>query len=106
MKKLSDNIREWYANRYPDDVVVGNMDNRARFIDIMLNPWDVYSILNVGDSIMRENVFDELSKRSGIDYDIIYDGWLDGKEYKDKYLERAILAMKAFVDEREGDGHE
>ena len=39
--------------------------------------YDVYNILGVGDSMIRERVFEELSKILGVDYDVIYQKWLN-----------------------------
>lgn len=39
---------------------------------------DVYDRLGVGESVVRERVFAELSARIGCGYDDIYDAWLNG----------------------------
>lgn len=37
-----------------------------------------YDVLGVGDSLVRERVFRELSDRGDIDYGTIYDSWITG----------------------------
>ena len=48
---------------------------------MMSQGYDVYNILGVGDSVIRERVFEELSEILEIDYDVIYQKWLNSDEY-------------------------
>ena len=48
----------------------------ATFQDVYDKPWDVYKILNVGESSVREFVFEVIAEIYNIDYDVIYYRWL------------------------------
>ncbi len=50
------------------------------FLDLfngMLEGKDIYDMLNVSDSLIRERVFERLAYLMGIDYQIIYYLWLN-----------------------------
>jgi len=67
---------------YPSDDWGLEIDELASFeglLEHMYNGGDFYRYIseNVGCSIMRERIFSELSHRCEVDYDVIYDLWLD-----------------------------
>ena len=71
-------IREWYTAEYPSDEL-GSKIRGLTFRDLvegMNRGEDVYSLLGVGDSFVREHVFAELAKLLQVDYDMVYDKWL------------------------------
>lgn len=43
----------------------------------MLEGKDIYDMLNVSNSLIRERVFKKLSDLMGVDYDIVYYLWLN-----------------------------
>ena len=43
----------------------------------MLEGKDIYDMLNVSDSLIRERVLKKLSDFMGVDYDIVYYLWLN-----------------------------
>lgn len=72
-------IKEWYMCTYPTDELGEEINNDITFYDmfVVLDTYkDVYEALNVGDSLIRERVFTELSKIMNVDYDYIYRQWL------------------------------
>jgi len=72
-------IREWYMSAYPSDTIGECIDGKATFCDLFeaLDHYqDVYKCIGVGDSIVRERCFTELSHIMGVDYDYIYRQWL------------------------------
>ena len=74
-------IKEWYIKEYPTDELGVEINNDITFYDLFVvldNYKDVYEALNVGDSIVRERVFNELSKIMNVDYDYVYEQWLKG----------------------------
>lgn len=75
------NIRKWYHATYPDDSVYELIDNKVTFTDLInkLGKEDIYELLGVGDSVLRERVFDEIAVRKNIDYDDVYDAWVNDK---------------------------
>ena len=86
MKKLHP-MDEWivwyYTKEYPDDECGSRLQAGATFRDMMKAiraRIDIYLIMGTGDSIIRERLFAELSRRSGKSYDWIYNCWLYGPQ--------------------------
>lgn len=74
---LTLNVKEWYKKEYPTDELGDEIDEKVTFVDIEKKPADVYEILGVKDSVVRERVFDKLAKLLNVDYETIYDRWLE-----------------------------
>lgn len=80
-----ENIHDWYVANFPDDRMGQRIDPAVTFSQVMTyiitdeNSYsdEVYIILGVSDSVIRERVFQELSDRTGISYAIIYNEWLN-----------------------------
>jgi hypothetical protein len=76
---MNNNVKQWYMSNHASDELGGKIDDTLTFQGLwngLKNGADVYELLGVGDSIIREFVFDELAKRKGVDYDVIYNMWL------------------------------
>ena len=72
-------IRGWYRKKFPADDLGERIDRSVTFDDLWSALcWgrDVYGLLGVGDSLVRERCFDELSRIMRVDYDVIYRRWL------------------------------
>lgn len=75
-------IREWYIYEFPEDDLGEEIDEFITFKDAyryMKLGKDIYDLLGVDDSIIRERVFSELAKRENVSYDDIYYLWLRGE---------------------------
>jgi hypothetical protein len=60
-KKMNGSVKNWYKETYPADTwATRKMSKDITFADILENPWGIYGILNVGDSLVRERVFKEI----------------------------------------------
>ena len=73
-------IRDWYISAYPDDDLGTNLSD-ITFHDLhtgISQGLDVYDHIGVGDSIVRERLFDRLAELKSVSYDTIYDMWLNG----------------------------
>lgn len=71
-------IKEWYVREYPTDDLGANLNSEITFEDLFVaieTNEDVYEVLNVRDSIVRERVFGELARIMDVSYDYIYDSW-------------------------------
>ena len=87
-RSLKEKVAAWYRKAYPSDK---DMIDEMRFsrstfqdvLDALDYGKDVYEVIGADDSIVRERVFEELSKLTGKDYDYFYDKWLssDDEEY-------------------------
>ena len=77
--KPKDIIKQWYIKNYPTDEMGIEMKETLTFEELFTaldNYQDVYQTMGVHDSVIRERVFEELSKVMQVDYDYIYDQWL------------------------------
>ena len=78
-------VRDFYVRTYPDDDLGYELDPDATFQDI----WDsfedpeggarLYDLIGVGDSLVRERLFEHLSDCLDCDYDVVYEAWLNGR---------------------------
>ena len=72
-------IKDWYCKEYSTDELGAELNENITFEDlfVVLDTYkDVYEALGVGDSIIRERVFDRLAKIMNVDYDYIFEQWL------------------------------
>ena len=72
-------IKDWYTKNYPKDELGERMNNTNTFEDLSdaLNKGDnVYNVTGVGDSLIRERLFEHLAKVKGVEYKFIYEKWL------------------------------
>lgn len=72
-------IREWYLSAYPEDELGNEINHNATFNDVfewLDNYKDIYELIGVHDSLVRERIFEALSEIMNCDYDYIYDQWL------------------------------
>ena len=70
-------VRDWYVSNYPHDTLAEKINKSVTFEDIFEAPADVYDLLGVSDSLIRENIFHEIANiyYKG-DYSKIYQRWL------------------------------
>lgn len=78
---IESGIRDWYSHEFPDDPEGGRIDPRTTFREAvesfpMGDGHDFYAVTGAVDSIVRERVFEELSKRLDCGYGTVYDAWL------------------------------
>ena len=85
-------IKDWYTKTYPTDDLGEEMNDTNTFEDLedALNKGDnVYNTMGVGDSLIRERLFEHLAKVKGVEYNFIYKKWLGNLDYpgeiKSKY---------------------
>lgn len=73
------NIREWYTHAFTRDVLGLSIDPTVTFEDLFtcLDTYgDVYELLGVEDSFIRERCFEALAGIMKVSYKYIYDQWL------------------------------
>ena len=86
-------IKDWYTKTYPDDDLGEYIRDGLTFDDLfeaMDNYLDVYAVLGVGDSVVRNRVFAKLAEIMGVDYDYVYDQWF---KTEDDTTEEDVLAF-------------
>ena len=73
------NLKKWYIDTYPTDEMAEDINPEISFEDIfntINNNQDIYNLIGVCDSIIRERIFEELSVIFGHTYEEIYNKWL------------------------------
>ena len=78
---MDSDIHNWYATTFPDDKLGEEIYTGVTFQKLydMLSADDIYSIMGVDDSSIRERCFNMLSQLTGEDYSVIYDKWLNAE---------------------------
>lgn len=77
-KNFSASIRKWYVKAYPtDDLGPELVGNFAGALETMAKGGCIYDYMGVGDSLVRERLFTRLSEMLGLDYEHIYQLWLN-----------------------------
>ena len=77
--KIDIKLKDWYKKNYPTDELGEEMNDTNTFenLEDALNKGDdVYNTIGVGDSVIRERLFEHLAKIKGEKYEFIYQKWL------------------------------
>ena len=76
-------IKEWYLKEYSSDSLGNQLLDGTTFYDLFYaldRKKDIYITLfgsgELGDSLIRERVFEKLAEIMGVDYKYIYEQWL------------------------------
>lgn len=72
-------IKEWYIKEYSTDDLGQEINEEITFYDIFyaLDRYnDIYEVLGVEDSVIRERVFQKLADIMKVEYNYIYEQWL------------------------------
>ena len=72
-------IKDFYLKTYPTDELGEEINSKATFnglVDVLENREDVYEYIGVGDSLVRERVFEELAYTLGITYFQVHEQWI------------------------------
>ena len=73
-------IKQFYLNNYPTDELGVELNENANFTGLLNELFtdnDVYGYIGVGDSIIRERLFEKLSEILNCSYDYVYNLWLN-----------------------------
>lgn len=73
-------IKEFYLKEYPTDELGLELNEKATFTDlvtILIADMDVYDYIGVGDSLVRERLFEELATQLKKPYEWVYNMWLN-----------------------------
>lgn len=77
-RKFSTSIKKWYVKAYPTDILGTHLvGDFAGALKTMANGGDIYGYMGVGDSLVRERLFARLSEMLGLNYEHIYQLWLN-----------------------------
>lgn len=90
-------IKDWYTKEFKDDELGAEIKDGITFADLdraLTDKKDVYDVLGVGDSIIRERCFEKLSNLLGVDYDNIYYRWLGTDDDEDGLVDKVVNTLK------------
>lgn len=92
--KTKESATEWMKKNisFPEDVKSSENMDFDEIVARMNDGEDFYQFTGLTDSIDREKVFDELAKRTGLDYDSIYSLWLSGDDRDPAERDKAAFA--------------
>ena len=75
-----DLIKNWYLEHYPTDDEGKNINDTVTFTDLydmlLSGNGDIYKLIGVADSIIRERLFENLVYLKDVEYNVIYKLWL------------------------------
>jgi hypothetical protein len=74
------NIREFYLATYPTDELGLELNPNTTINGLLraiVTNADVYEYIGVSDSLVRERLFEKLAEEFELDYNDIYDMWLE-----------------------------
>jgi len=72
-------LREYYVSKYPTDELGVELNETPTFTGLLnqlIVGGDVYKYIGVGDSIIRERLFEGLAEELNVKYDYVYELWL------------------------------
>ena len=72
-------LKEYYMRTYKSDELGKEINDNITFVDLfecLDNYQDVYSLINVYDSLVRERLFNKLASMMCVDYKYIYNQWI------------------------------
>ena len=73
-------IKNWYTYYYDTDELGQEINSMVTFNDLhraLLDGKDVYEVIGVRDSLVRERLFDELAILLGVSPNLVYNLWLN-----------------------------
>ena len=77
------NIKQFYLENYPTDELGIEINEKANFEGLLNELFiggDIYQYIEVVDSIIRERLFEQLSKTLERPYEYVYNLWLDNSK--------------------------
>jgi hypothetical protein len=72
-------IRQFYLENYPTDDLGLELNETPTFAGLLnqlIVGGDVYRYIGVGDSIIRERLFERLAEELNVKYDYVYNLWI------------------------------
>jgi hypothetical protein len=72
-------LKEFYLENYPNDELGLELNETPTFpglLNQLIIGGDVYNYIGVGDSIIRERLFEKLAESMSVSYDYVYNLWL------------------------------
>ena len=82
-KEVDTSVKKFYTSTYPDDDLGKEINPRLTFKKLITDmpKKDFYGMLGCGDSVVRERIFKKIASILGVDYNKVYDVWLNQQDY-------------------------
>jgi hypothetical protein len=94
-------IKDWYMENYPTDDLGEELNDKVTFDDMWnenYKKYNIYQVMGVGDSVIRERLFEHLSEIKGVSYDVVYKKlFLTGDFADGGGIEDAIKGYKEYT---------
>lgn len=74
------NVKLFYIKKFPTDEVGQEINDKIIFNDVydcIYNYKNIYDLIGVTDSIIRERVFEGLCEAMETNYDSVYEQWIN-----------------------------
>lgn len=103
----NEKVKDWYCATYPSDDMGEEIDDSITFEDVfdcLDSHSDIYDCLGVYDSIVRERVFEKLAEIMDVEYDYIYDQWMEESKCmpKDKKVMKESKKVRKLKEDNYG----
>jgi hypothetical protein len=72
-------IRQFYLENYPTDDLGLELNETPTFAGLLnqlIVGGDIYRYIGVGDSVIRERLFERLAEELNVKYDYVYNLWI------------------------------
>lgn len=95
-------IKDWYMGAYKDDDLGDRLNGTFKgALQTLLRGDDIYDYIGVGDSLIRERLFSQLAKMIDVDYDEIYDVWLNEGKTSDELTAKLSKAGLGITEKKD-----
>ena len=83
---LDMNIGKWYGEKFPTDDSAKSINPNATFQMLYdaLTTDNVYCVIGVADSVVRERCFEKLAEIMKVDYSVIHNKWVNQEQAKEQ----------------------
>jgi len=104
-QKFAKKIKNYYTETFPNDKEGKHINPKATFGGLhkaLANDINVYEYIGVGDSIIRERVFQKLADILNVNYDVIYDAWSISEDLpydENEFAEGGMMAKGGMMAE-------
>ena len=81
--RATSNVKAFHLDKYPTDELSQEIDRNISFkmvFECLDSYGNIYDLIGVGDSLVRERIFEALAKIMNVESDYIYYQWLGNND--------------------------
>lgn len=95
-------IKDWYMGAYKEDDLGDRLNGTFKgALQTLMRGDDIYDYIGVGDSLIRERLFSKLAEMLDVDYDEIYNVWLNEGEASDELTAKLSKAVVGISEKKD-----